>query len=367
MRRERIALTALILVLVLSAAGIYVARQGIANGATRTDYVSFDTSFVLTLSSDVFPLEREANEVVWVSEQGTFFTHGGDKGRGRGYTESDSGIYKYAPGSNPAKVADLPKPLHHIGFAYSPDTGLVYTYAGGTSFKGGGTQIYWFNPADNTTGTCAETYPYNSVTVSAVYSTVQKKTYLFGGFNSSHIYREMWKHDPIAHTVTKIGNVEVGTACIFQVIVYVEPEDAIYLLGGMDVSGKSVTEICRFDCAAEKMTLLDEVCPDNKTKGMGAYYDSDVGVIVLAGGRNGNPWTGYTTRMWVFSPSDCSTRVLSCTLPGFCDDLAGGFDTVTNKGYFMRVTPEGYAGYSKNDPCAYGDNQKYICEVSHRE
>lgn len=341
-----------------------------ASVPTATQNVSpdavVDTRFLATLSKDVFPLEREANEVVWVPEQSAFYTHGGDKGRGSGSTESDSGIYKYVPGSNPVKVADLPTALHHIGFTYSLDTGKIYTYAGGVSFSGGGNQIYWFNPQDNTTGICAEVYPYNAVSVVAEYSTVQKKTYLFGGFNSDYVYHEIWKHDPVTGTVTK-SKATLSGVFAFQATVYVEREDAVYLLGGIDKTGTSRTEIYRFDCTAEEITLLDAVSPDNKTKGMGAYYDSDLNVVVLAGGRDGNPWTGYTSRIWTFDLADYSVRVLSSALPGFVDDLGGGYDPINGKGYFMRVTPQGYKGYSRREPYSFGDSQKYICEIIHSE
>lgn len=326
-----------------------------------------DKGLAATQSWDVFSLEREANEVVWIPEQSAFYTHGGDKGRGDRYTESDSGIYRYSPGSAPSKVADLPSPIHHTGFAYSPDTGLAYAYAGGENLASFGKQIYWFSPRSNTTGICSELFPYSAVSVVAEYSTKQKKTYLFGGFNSSYVYHEVWVHDPAAKTITKSGTMLPPTAFAFQAAVYIETEDAVYLFGGIDKVGVSRTEIYRFDCLTEKITLLGVSCPDNRTKGMGAYHDTLLNAVVLAGGRDGGPWTGYTSRMWMLYLDDYSARILQCTLPGFCDDLDGGYDTVNNVGYFMRVTPFGYAGFSAKEPQCFGDSQKYICEVRHRE
>jgi len=59
--------------------------------------------------------------------------------------------------------------------------------------------------------------------------------------------------------------------------------------------------------------------------------------------------------------------VLDATIPGFCDDLDGGYDLDNGKGYFMRVTPEGYMGCSVKEPHSYGDNQQYICEVEYHD
>ncbi len=346
---------------------------GIALDSTAYDYiadifvgnfVSYDDSFTILQSRDVFPLDREASEVVWVPEQSAFYTHGGDKGSGDGYVESDSGIYKYVPGHNPVKVADLPVPLHHIGFAYNSGTGLIYTYAGGRDFTGGGTQIYWFDPRNNATGVSAETFPYDSVAVSAEYSPVQKLTYLFGGFDSTQSYREVWKHDAATGSVTKSESSLVGGGFFFMATVYVEPEDAVYLIGGLDEAGNSRTEIYRFDCATEKITVLDATTPDNKTKGMGSYYDPILNAIVLAGGRDGHPWTGYTNRIWVLNLGDYSVKVLSSTLPSALDDLDGGYSTVNDKGYFMRVTPKGYIGYAVLEPYSCGNRQRYIVEVA---
>ena len=312
-------------------------------------------------STDVFPLEREANEVAWVPDQSAFYTHGGDRGRKPGYVDSDSGIYKYVPGSNPVKVADLPSPIHHTGFAYNYATGKIYTYAGGEIQTAGDHHIFWFDPRDNSTGTCTEVYPYDAVSVVAEYSIIQQKTYLFGGFNSNHVYFEIWIHDPVSGTVTK-SNTLMSQAFSFQATVYVEPEDAIYLIGGIDINGTSRTEIYKFDCATESITQLNVTTPDNKTKGMGAYYDPDLNIIVIAGGRNGNPWTGYTARIWTLDLSDYSVRIMKTSLPSFVDDLAGGY--ANGKGYFMRVTPTGYNGYSRREPYCFGDNQCYICVIT---
>ncbi len=154
-------------------------------------------------------------------------------------------------------------------------------------------------------------------------------------------------------------------AFAFQASVYVEEEDAIYLFGGIDKNGTSRTEIYKFVSATEEVILLAAVAPDSYTKGMGAYYDPDLGIIVLAGGRDGGPFTGYTSRLWIFDLVDYSVRLLDCTLPGFVDDFGGGYDPVNGKGYFMRVTPQGYAGYSEHEPYSFGDSQRYIYEISH--
>lgn len=359
MTREIVALTVLLL-------GVTVLASCAKIESNTNDY-----GFSSTLSKDVFPLEREANEIVWVPEQSAFYTHGGDKGEGYGYTESDSGIYKYVPGSTPIKVADLPIPLHHIGFAYCPDTEKIYTYGGGQDFIVGGNQICWFDPKNNNTGVCTETYPYRAVALSAEYSTTQKVVYLFGGFNSEETYREIWKHDPIAGTVTKVDTAILGDGFCFQATVYVDTEDAVYLFGGFNESGTTKTDIYRFDCAVEEITRLNVTCPDNKTKGMGSYYDFNLNAVVLAGGRDGNPWTAYTNRIWVLYLSSHITDTLACTIPAPCDDLDGGYDPTTGKGYFMRVVTHNYRdtlrGYIGQGQYCRGSRQKYICEVAYQK
>ncbi len=359
----------------------YRKRMGITNTAGAGALVDYtmrvqvykDFGFNVVKSDDEFDLEREASTAVWVQNEGAIFTHGSDLGRTSltPYTESDDRIYKYVPGSNPEVIAYLPEPLHHLGMAYSPDTDLIYTYGGGVDFTGGGNQIFWIDPTTETAGTAAEVLPYDLVAVTAVYSTVQKKTYLFGGFVQAAIgaIDEIWRHDPLTGEVIQLGATLPGDSRVFQAAVYVEPEDAIYLFGGLgeDVL-TSYQDIYRFDAATETIELLTATTPDPMSKYMGAYYDPVLNAAVLAGGRHG-PYgpgeeEGYTTRMWAFDLEDYSTYVMDGTIMGFVDDLAGVYNPDNGKGYFMRVTPEGYTGFSPGEPHSYGDESTLIAEVS---
>ncbi|MGR3295994.1 MAG: kelch repeat-containing protein [Candidatus Bathyanammoxibius sp.] len=383
MRRKYtvMAITALAVVAVallpslIAVAGFTLSTSGtdVLTDHTMRVQVYKDFGFNVVASDDEFDLEREGSTAVWVQSEGAIYTHGSDLGRTSEppYVKSDSRIYKYVPGSDPTVIANLPSPLHHLGMAYSPDTGLIYTYGGGVDFTGGGNQIFWIDPATETTGTAAEVLPYDLVGVNAVYSTVQKKTYLFGGFVTAAVgaLNEIWRHDPLTGEVIQLGATLPGDARVFQAAVYVEPEDAIYLFGGLgeDVL-TSYQDIYRFAVATETIELLAATTPDPMSKYMGAYYDPVLNAVVLAGGRHG-PYgsgfeEGYTTRMWAFDLDDYSTYVMNNTIMGFVDDLAGVYNPDNGKGYFMRVTPEGYTGFSEREPHSYGDSAKYIAEVS---
>jgi len=259
--------------------------------------------FTATRSPDVFPTQREGNTVVWVDSEGAFFIHGGNRSRIAPIVGQDSEIYKYVPGSNPVKVLDILSPVHHTTMTYDIETGLVYLYGGGYDPNEGGNAIQWFDPATYETGLVDLVMPYNLVGCNAEYSTVQDKIYVFIGFGVGVYVNEVWKHDPIAGTFTQISIEPFvgGDFLVFPTMVYVEPEDAIYIFGGIDTNSQTTTNIWRFDCATETSELLDAACPDEMTKFRGSYYDPALNVVVLAGGRH-NPWTtedgeGYTTRI----------------------------------------------------------------------
>ena len=310
-----------------------------------------------TQTTDVFSDGQEDRPAVWYPTTNVAYMFGGQDESNVIFDD----VLKWTPGSNPTHVADLDETVKASGAVYDSNEGKCYIYGGLkiASPVACTDKIFWFDPSDDTEGTCTETLANGMQQTLAVYDSTDHVTYIFGGYVKDEepiiFYDKIWKHDPDAGTVTEVSGQTLTTGACTITGQYVPSEDAIYTFGGHynDGTDKTVNEIHKFDCSNDTISKLSAICPDY-AEGIASYYNPDTGLIYLYGGCDRRGGQFYKDTVWAFDPSDESVIVFGTTIINAQDDFYGVYDTNNNMGYLIGTQP---SGAGDNEVV----NQKYIC------
>lgn len=264
-------------------------------------------------------------------------------------------IYKWIPGGDPVKVADLDTAVSKSAVVYDQNTGLYYIYGGMTGQAAATNVIQWFDPSDDTEGTLGYTLPVAVGGLAGVHSTVNHHNYIFGGcfWNGSNWESQdsILRHDPddsegdgeIYDLANETPSVEMNHKyTLGDQVVYVDPDDVAYIIGGKyNLSGGGAldyNEIQKFDCAAETLSVTSLVMPHTIAASPACYYDPVLDRVFVCGGSNYNV-SIYYKDVWTFDPDNddksWGASGANDLMPAENDDFWGVYDTSTNKAYWV--------------------------------
>ena len=93
--------------------------------------------------------------------------------------------------------------------------------------------------------------------VSVIYD---KKLYIFGGINASHLYNDIWYFDLVAHTwhqISAVGYIPAPRESCAAALV----DDTIYIFGGRGLNGCGLGDLCAFRIKSQRWYMFQSMGP----------------------------------------------------------------------------------------------------------
>lgn len=255
--------------------------------------------------------------------------------------ESESLCDDYTAYSDAGSV--LPTAITGAGAAFknttsgvsNPDTNMVYIFGG---FGNGGLSdykntIYSFNPVNNQISLLTVTLPNNRAGVSAVYSTVNDRIYLFGGYNETTTFNDILEFDPVGQTlITKTAT--LPTARSQTAAVWNDTNDRVYIFGGHN-GNYGIRDIIEYDPASDtivnKSAGVGAVSLPDAVYNVSAVWGDTTNKIYIIGGED----SGRYSYINIYDPAANTVTSHTTVLPSARSQTAAVWSTLNDRVYIF--------------------------------
>jgi N-acetylneuraminic acid mutarotase len=186
-----------------------------------------------------------------------------------------------------------------------------------------------------------------------VYDSVRGKVLLFGGWNGSTFFNDIWAFDPDANTWTDLSPAgPLPSARLTHSLVYDSTNGVVYLFGGWKEGGIDLNDLWVYDPGANTWTeRAPSGGPPAAREGQSMVYDSAANRVILFGGTVTN--TSFFNDTWAYDPvaNEWTDLDPSGTLPSPRVGALMMYDSIRGK----VILYGGWDGASAlNDTWAYG-------------
>ncbi|MDP3722303.1 MAG: kelch repeat-containing protein, partial [Candidatus Omnitrophota bacterium] len=171
---------------------------------------------------------------------------------------------------------------------------------------------------------------------SAVFDGATKKMYVFGGLSGATYLNDLWVYEATANTWTSLSPTGAPAARSVHSAVFDGATKKMYVFGGWNGTTR-FNDLWVYDATANTWTQLTPTGPPSGRSDHTAVYDATAKKMYLFGGTTNGGSSGSLSDLWIYDVAAITWTQLSPTggPPGARGQHSAAFDSATKKMYIF--------------------------------